>query len=131
MCWKGADDKMIYTSVKDIDYIRVITVLVDVVQFGNYEDVFNKIKASISDSDNLIILDLSRVKFMDSLSLGMLVPLLLYTRRLGGEMAIVAPDPKIKGLFKLLRLDRIMNIHDSVDEARTILEEGEPADVDD
>jgi len=114
---------MMYTRVKDEGDIRIISVLVEVVQFGNYEEVFNKIKSSISDMNSVIVLDLSRVKFMDSLSLGMLVPLLLYTRRLGGELALVAPDKKIKELFRLLRLDRILNIHDGLDEAIQTLRE--------
>lgn len=108
---------MIYIKVRDKEEFRVITVLVDVIQFSNYEDVFHKIKGSISDVNNLIVLDLSKVKFMDSLSLGMLVPLQLYTQRLGGDLALVAPDPKIKELFRVLRLDRVMKLYDSVDKA--------------
>ena len=116
---------MMYIKVKDVDGIRVLIVLVEVIQFSNYEEVFNKIKSTISDLSSLIVLDLTRVKFMDSLSLGMLVPLLLYTRRLGGDLALVATDPKVKELFRILRLDRIMKIQDSVEEAIKSLEEGD------
>ncbi len=108
---------MIYVRVQDREGFRIITILVDVVQFSNYEEVFNKIKGSISDMNSLIVLDLSKVKFMDSLSLGMLVPLLLYTRRLGGDMTLVAPDEKVKELFRVLRLDRIMKLYDTIDAA--------------
>lgn len=122
---------MMYTLVKDLDEIRVITVLVEVVQFSNYEDVFARIKSAISDFTNLIVLDLSRVKFMDSLSLGMLVPLLLYTRRLGGDMAIATGNEKIVELFNILQLDKVLRIFNNVGEAAAFLRREGPTDGDD
>lgn len=119
---------MLYTLVKDHDEIRVITILVDVIQFSNYEEVFGKVKNAISDFNNIVVLDLSRVKFMDSISLGMLVPLLLYARRLGGDMAIVAKDERLKELFRILQLDKILSIFGGVEEAVDKMREEEPAD---
>ncbi len=108
---------MIYTMIKDIDEVRVITVLVEVIQFSNYEDVFAKIKNAISDFNAFIVLDLSKVQFMDSLSLGMLVPLLLYTKRLGGDMMIAAKDERLRNLFTMLQLDKILTVCATVEEA--------------
>jgi anti-anti-sigma factor len=106
-----------YTIVKDFDEVRVVTVLVEVIQSSNYEDVFAKVKAAVSDFNNLIVLDLSRVKFMDSISLGMLAPLLLYARRLGGDMVITAKDERICELFRVLQLGKVLSICGSVEEA--------------
>jgi anti-anti-sigma factor len=108
---------MLYTHVKDLDEVRVITVLVDVIQFNNYVEVFGKVRGGISDFTNLIVLDLTMVKFMDSLSLGMLVPLLLYSRRLGGDLVVVAPTGKILDLFHALQLDRVLDVFTSIDAA--------------
>lgn len=108
---------MIYTLVTDHDEVRVVRFLTDVIQFNNYEAVFNKVKGAISDDYNLIVLDMELVKFMDSLSLGMLVPLLLYAKRLGGALKIARPNDTIKKLFKLLQIDKIVEIFDTVEEA--------------
>ncbi len=119
---------MLYTLVKDYDEVRVIAILVDVIQFSNYEDVFGKVKNAISDFNNIVVLDLSRVKFMDSISLGMLVPLLLYTRRLGGDMAIVAKDERLRELFEILQLSKILSIFGSVEDAVNKMREEELTD---
>jgi len=108
---------MLYTLVKDKDEIRIITVLVEVIQYSNHEEVFTKIKAAISDMNSMIVLDLTMVKFMDSLAMGMLIPLLLYTRRLDGDMAVVTQDAKITELFRVLQLDKVMKVLGEVDDA--------------
>jgi anti-anti-sigma factor len=108
---------MIYTLVKDVEETRVVTVLVEVIQFTNYEETFSKVRSSFSDYNCNICLDLSRVKFMDSLALGMLAPLLLFARRLGGDMVVVIKDPKISDLFAALHLNKVMKVFSSVDGA--------------
>jgi len=120
---------MLYTLVRDMDGVRVVAVLVEVVQFSNYEEVFAKVRSAISDFTNMIVLDLTMVRFMDSLSLGMLVPLLLYTRRLGGDMVVVARNEKVVELFSVLRLDRVLRVFDTVEQATAFLREGGGADV--
>jgi anti-anti-sigma factor len=107
---------MIYTLIKDHDEVRVITILVEVIQFNNYEDVLTKVKGAISDFNCMIVLDLSKVKFMDSISLGMLVPLLLYTRRLGGDMVTVVKDEKLRQMFNMLQLGKILTVCETVEE---------------
>ena len=108
---------MIYTSIDDYDDVRVVKLLVDEIMFNNYEEILGKVKSAISDEYNMIVLDMEKVSFMDSLSLGMLVPLLLYTKRLGGAMKIARPNDTIKKLFGILQIDKILEVYDSVDGA--------------
>ncbi|MEW6201635.1 MAG: STAS domain-containing protein [bacterium] len=108
---------MIYTIVNDHGDVRVISLLADVIQFNNYEEIFGKVKNHISDEAYQIVLDMEKVQFMDSLSLGMLVPLLLYAKRLGGSLRIAQLNPNIYKLLNTLQLDKIISIYDSVDEA--------------
>lgn len=105
---------MLYTNVQDVGDVRVIQVLADVVQFDNYEDVFDKVRAQISDAANRVVMDLARVQFMDSIALGMLVPIILYARRLGGDLKIAGLTPKIRDLFDVLRMDRVIEVHKDV-----------------
>jgi anti-sigma B factor antagonist len=108
---------MIYTVIKDIAGIRVVQVLVEDIMFDNYEAVFDKIRQAVNDDDNMILLDMARVRFMDSISLGMLVPLQLYARRMQGAMAVMNLQPAIADMFKVLSLDKIIRVYDNVDEA--------------
>ena len=70
-----------------------------------------------------IVLDLSRVSFMDSSGLGAIVSIL---KTLGedGKLILCHVDPAIRSLFRLTRFDRIIPICDSVDEACSILKIG-------
>ena len=118
-------ETMIYTTVKEKQNIRIVKLLADTIMFDNYEEIFNKIKQNITEDYNFIVLDMGRVTFMDSLSLGMLVPLLLYTRRMGGNMAVVNLDENIRKLFRMLNLDRIIQVFGGEDEAvAALLKEG-------
>lgn len=108
---------MIYTTVKEKQCIRIVKLLSDSIMFDNYEEIFNKIKQNITEDYNFIILDMERVTFMDSLSLGMLVPLLLYTRRMGGNMAVINLDENIRNLFRMLNLDSIIRVFKDEDSA--------------
>ena len=47
----------------------------------------------------------------------MLVPLLLYTRRMEGEMAVASLKPNIRDLFETLRLDKIISVYADTDDA--------------
>lgn len=108
---------MIYTTVNDYDDVRVVRLLVEEIMFNNYEEILGKVKSTISDEYNMIVLDMEKVSFMDSLSLGMLVPLLLYTKRLGGAMKIARPNASIRKLFSILQIDKILDVYDTVEEA--------------
>ncbi len=122
------DRAVIYTTVTDRRGVRIIKLLADQIMFHNYDQVFKKVKNAISEDDNLIVLDMEKVTFMDSISMGMMVPLLLYTRRVGGELVVTGLCDDIKALFAMLRLDNIIQIKSSVAEAVTLLKamEGAP-----
>jgi anti-sigma B factor antagonist len=63
-----------------------------------------------------VVLDLGGVDFMDSSALGALVSCV---KTLGGrgDMAISGAHGAVAKLFKLTRLDRVLRLHDSVEEA--------------
>ncbi len=55
-------------------------------------------------------LDLSRIGFMDSSGLGLVMGRMALMRDLGGEMAIIDPSPAILRIFKLAGMDRLIQI---------------------
>jgi anti-sigma B factor antagonist len=64
-----------------------------------------------------LIVDLSRVSFLDSTALTELVRAFDRLREAGGDLAIVASDSRMRALFDVARLDRDFRVYNSRDEA--------------
>ena len=58
-------------------------------------------------------LALSRIGFMDSSGLGLVMGRYTLVRELGGEMAVLDPSPAIMRIFKLAGMDRLIRIEKS------------------
>jgi len=64
-----------------------------------------------------IVLDLSGVDFVDSIGLGVIVSVLKRVRGRDGRLVVAGPVPRVRALFELTRLDEIVAVHDTVDQA--------------
>lgn len=69
---------------------------------------------------NKLVLDLSRVSFMDSTGLGALVSL-LKTLGANGAMAVAGVQPAVRMLFEMTRLDTLFRLTGNIDEAKALL----------
>jgi len=79
-------------------------------------DFRGRMGAFIGEGQELIVLDLSDVDFVDSSGLGAIVASL---KMLGGkgDLAIAGASDKVMSLFKLTRMDRVFQIFATRDEA--------------
>jgi anti-sigma B factor antagonist len=64
-----------------------------------------------------LVLNLSNVPYMDSSAIAVLVELLQRLRKSGGRIILVAPQPRVRGLLEIARLDTIFKLVDSESEA--------------
>jgi anti-sigma B factor antagonist len=80
--------------------------------------------AVIDQGKTTVIVDLSRVTFMDSTGLGVLVGALKRMRAAQASLVLVVTDYDIERLFELTGLDRSFKMYRSRDDA---LEDLEPA----
>lgn len=64
-----------------------------------------------------IVVDLQEVGFLDSTGLGVLVGRLKALRKIGGSLHVVCTRESILRLFSITGLDRVLPLHDTVDEA--------------
>lgn len=71
------------------------------------------IEAGSSD----ILVDMSRVDFLDSTGLGVLVGGLKRVKAKDGSLEIVATQDKILKIFEITGLSKVFPIHESVDDA--------------
>jgi anti-sigma B factor antagonist len=64
-----------------------------------------------------LAVDLEGVEFMDSTGLGVLITGLKRIREREGVLVLVSPRDQIRRLLTITGLDRVLKVHDSVDEA--------------
>ena len=65
----------------------------------------------------VVVLDLSRVAFLDSTALGTMVGLLRRVREAGGELRVVLPETSARRIFEVTALDRALDVRPSRDAA--------------
>jgi anti-sigma B factor antagonist len=64
-----------------------------------------------------ILVDLTGVAFMDSTALGVLVDAARALRSSGGQMVLVADDPRVTRLIEITGLQRVFRVESSLPEA--------------
>ena len=79
--------------------------------------VHDKIKELTENDAKKIVIDLGKVKWMNSSGLGAIMGSLTTTKNAGGELKLANVTEKVKSLFMITKLITIFDTHDSVDEA--------------
>jgi anti-sigma B factor antagonist len=73
--------------------------------------------AMVEDGARHVIVDLSRVEFLDSTGLGVLVGALKRLRGVNGDLALVCAQERLLKIFRITGLDRVFTILGSVEAA--------------
>ena len=64
-----------------------------------------------------VVLDLTRVTFLDSTALGTIVGLLRRVREAGGGLRVVLPETEARRIFELTALERSLDVRESRESA--------------
>ena len=72
------------------------------------------IVTAVSDGEVRLVLDLTGVDFVDSFGIGVVVGALKRVRQRDGDLALVCPEPRIRRVFELCDLDRVLPLHRSL-----------------
>ncbi|MFB2556978.1 STAS domain-containing protein [Herbiconiux liangxiaofengii] len=72
---------------------------------------------AVDGGNTRVVVELSRIPFMDSSGLGALISCLKSTREKGGDLRIVAPSAQVSMVLKLSNVDTILRPYASVEEA--------------
>jgi anti-sigma B factor antagonist len=79
----------------------------------------------INEGDYKIVLDLSKVSFMDSSALGSVIAAYNHLQEVSKKMneeasfRICCLTPNVQSLFNLLRIDEIIGVYDNIEDATT------------
>jgi anti-sigma B factor antagonist len=80
-------------------------------------EVHEKVKELVGKKVNKIVIDLGKVKWMNSSGLGALMGSLTTIKNAGGELKLANVTDKVQSLFMITKLITIFETFDSVDAA--------------
>lgn len=86
----------------------------------NADTFLAPLSARLKDASRLA-LDLSSINFLSSAGLGAIVMLVREARSAGKQVALCCPTQTVKALFKMVRLENIARVHESLEAALTEL----------
>ena len=102
----------------DERYNSVVIELKGKVMGGPDAETFREELHSLIDQDKLnVIVDLSRVKFMNSSGLGILIGGLTTMRNAGGDFKICGATDKIESLLMVSQLIKVFDHYDTLEDA--------------
>lgn len=80
-------------------------------------DVRDKIYSLLQDGVHNIILDLGKVKWMNSSGLGTLIAAMTSVKNKGGELKLASVSDKVESLFMITQLIKVFKTYENVDRA--------------
>jgi anti-sigma B factor antagonist len=103
-------------SVDKIGDISVAVIPVDELDASNTEE-FKRDIAPVLQANTKLVLDLSRVRFVDSSGFGAMLSCLRQLSTKSGELKLSGMSKQVRALFELVRMHRIFDIYGTKDEA--------------
>ena len=103
-------------TVDKVEDVAVVTVNVDEFDASNADD-FKQEVAPVLQTCSRIVLDLSRVRFVDSSGCGAILSCLKQATTAGGDLKLCQVTPRVRTTFELIRLHRICEICDTREQA--------------
>jgi anti-anti-sigma factor len=83
----------------------------------------NEVKKMLTGPDSRIIIDLSQVQRMNSCyGLGVIMASWGCINRAGGKLAIACPNEKVSRLFEITKINQILKIGASMEEAKKLVQ---------
>lgn len=104
------------TTIERIDGVVVITAQYESIDAGTVNDFKADVGPVIEDGAK-VVLDLSRVEFVDSAGLGGIVWFLKQLAAQGGDLKVCSVCSSVRALFELIRMHRLIAIYNDRDEA--------------
>ncbi|MDA3844368.1 MAG: STAS domain-containing protein [Candidatus Kapabacteria bacterium] len=105
-----------FNITEDKDYL-IFNPAGDFIGGEETESLKEALRDRAKKQPNKIIINLTDVSYIDSAALGMLLSVNAYIDREGGKMAIYGANDYTKNLFSVTRLNLVLKIVESLDDA--------------
>jgi anti-sigma B factor antagonist len=103
-------------TVEKVGDVAVVTLNVEQLDASNAED-FKRHMAPVFQDTRKVVLDLSRVQFVDSRGCGAILSCLKSASALGGDLRLCNVSKSVRTVFELIRLHRICEILNTREQA--------------
>ena len=102
--------------VEKVGDVAVAAVPVEELDASNAGE-FKRDMAPILDASAKLVLDLSRLRFVDSSGLGAFISCLRKLNAKGGDLKLCGMSKQVRGVFELVRMHRVFDILGSREDA--------------
>ena len=103
-------------AVDKIGDVAVVVMPVEELDAGNTVE-FKRDIAPALEANTKVVLDLSKLHFMDSSGLGSLLSCLRKLNAKGGDLKLCGMTPPVRTVIELVRMHRIFDIYGTKEEA--------------
>jgi anti-sigma B factor antagonist len=103
-------------TVQTLGDVAVVVLEVEELDAGNTPGCKGAI-APLLEANAKVVLDLSRVRFVDSSGLGFFLSCLRKLMARGGDLKLCGMSKQVRAVFELVRIHRILEIHKTREEA--------------
>ena len=103
-------------TVDKIENVAVAAVPVDELDASNAGE-FKRDIAPVLQANAKLVLDLSRLRFVDSSGLGAMLSCLRQLSAKNGDLKVCGMSKQVRALFELVRMHRIFDIYGTKEEA--------------
>lgn len=102
--------------LQQVGDVTVAVISVEDLDAGNAAE-FKRDMAPVVDANTKVVLDLSRLRFVDSSGLGAFISALRKLNAKGGDLKLCGMSKQVRAVFELVRMHRVFDIFGSRDEA--------------
>jgi anti-sigma B factor antagonist len=101
---------------ENVGKVAVCTVPVEELDASNAGE-FKRDIAGVLEANDKVVLDLSRLRFVDSSGLGAFISCLRKLNAKGGDLKLSGMSTQVRGVFELVRMHRVFEILGTKDDA--------------
>jgi len=104
-------------DIKEFGDVTVMGIKGNLMGGSETLSVHDKLRELVSQDKTKIVIDLSRVKWMNSSGLGTIMGCLTSLKNANGELKISGVTEKVKSLFMITKIITLFETYNTVDEA--------------
>jgi anti-sigma B factor antagonist len=116
--WEAGRQKEIKVEItlEKVGDVTVVTPRVEALDASNSKQFSQKVTEQVAPGDK-VVLELSRVRFVDSAGCGALITCIRHLRSGGGDLKLCGITKQVRMLFELVRLHNLLDILNTREEA--------------
>ena len=103
-------------GVEKLEGVTVVALQGEILDAGNAK-AFKREIGPVIEADARVVFDMGCLQFVDSSGLGAILSCLRQLNALGGDLKLCGMSKPVRALFELVRMHRIFEIFNTVEEA--------------